>query len=164
MTRKGKAYRAGAVLDAVGVVCSDGSTLGPFGGTGGSSSTTATCQNGFSSVRVEYVTDYGWNSIGGIVADCSGSRSSLDGYNSGVVTEFACPAGQVLQAVRGSEGVGTGTYSHCSCRVVYSLQVTCKAKSYESGEFVSLDKTSVLGRAIGLNKGCSDCSVMQYIC
>ncbi len=65
--------RAGAMLDAVGVVCSDGSTSGPFGGVGGSSSNTDTCQNGFSYVRIEYVTDYGWNSIGGIMVDCYGS-------------------------------------------------------------------------------------------
>ncbi len=126
--------RVGAMLDAVGVVCSDGSTLGPFGGTGGGSSSTATCQNGFSSVRVEFVTDYGWNSIGGIVTDCSGSRSSLDGYNSGVVTEFACPTGQVLQAVRGTEG-GRNV-------VIYSLQFTCTANVSESGKFARWKHTS----------------------
>ncbi len=120
--------RAGAMLDAVGVVCSDGSTLGPFGGTGGSSSSTATCQNGFTSAQVEYVTDYGWNSIGGILVDCSGSRSSIDGFNTGVVSDFTCPAGQVLQSLRGTEGVGSGSYSHCACRVVYSMQLSCTAK------------------------------------
>ena len=119
---------AGAMLDAVGVVCSDGSTSGPFGGVGGSSSNTDTCQNGFSSVQIEYVTDSGWNAIGGIMVDCYGSRSSIDGYNSGDVNVFTCPAGQVLQRVRGTEGVGTGSYSHCACRVVYSLQFFCTAE------------------------------------
>jgi hypothetical protein len=116
------------MLDALGVVCSDGSTLGPFGGTGGSLLSTATCQNGFTSLQVEYVTDYGWNSIGGIVVACSGSRTSIDGFNSGVVNDFTCPAGQVLQTLRGTEGVGTGSYSHCACRVVYSLQLSCTPK------------------------------------
>jgi hypothetical protein len=105
--------RLGAILDAVGVVCSDGSTLGPFGDNGGVPSSTATCHDGFSSVEVDYdISNY--NTIGGIVVDCSGSLSRLDGYNSGVVNKFTCPAGQVLQTVQGTEG-----------QYVYSLQFSC---------------------------------------
>jgi hypothetical protein len=104
--------RAGAILDAVGVVCSDGSTLGPFGDNGGVPSSTATCQDGFSSVEVDY--DSSWNTIGGIVVDCSGSRSRLDGWSGGVVNKFTCPPGQVLQTVQGTEG-----------GYVYSLQFSC---------------------------------------
>jgi hypothetical protein len=104
--------RVGAILDAVGVVCSDGSTLGPFGDDGGDSSSTATCQDGFSSVEVDY--ESSWNLIGGIVVDCSGTLSRLDGFNSGVVNNFTCPPGQFLQTVQGTEG-----------QYVYSLQFSC---------------------------------------
>ncbi len=105
--------RVGAILDAVGVVCSDGSTLGPFGGDGGSLSSTVTCQDGFSSVEVEY-DNRNYNAIGRIMVDCAGSPSRLYGYNSGVVNMFLCPAGQVLRTVQGT----VGPY-------IYSLEFSC---------------------------------------
>jgi hypothetical protein len=84
--------RAGAILDALQAVCSDGSTLGPVGGNGGNEKSTATCQGGFSSVQASY-DSRSYDAISGIVVDCAGSQSSLQGYNRGTASTFVCPTG-----------------------------------------------------------------------
>ena len=112
-------------MDAIGVTCSDGTVLGPAGGTGGSAASSSTCPSGFSSVQETFVTDYGWNSIGGILVSCGGTQSGVMGFNSGSSQTFSCPAGQRLNGVSGTQGVGSGYYSHCTCQVVYSLRFSC---------------------------------------
>jgi hypothetical protein len=117
--------RAGAMMDAIGIKCSDGTSRGPVGGSGGSAVSTSPCADGYWRVEVNFVTDYGWNSIGGILLTCGTAQSSIMGYNSGTMSAFDCPAGQKLNGVTGTEGIGSGYYSHCSCQVVYSLRFAC---------------------------------------
>jgi hypothetical protein len=89
--------------------------MGPFGGEGGQSLTSATCQSGFSSAQLQYPDTSGYGSFGGIVLDCAGSPTGIEGYADGVDTHtFTCPAGEVLQSVRGT-----------TKGVVISLQFSC---------------------------------------
>jgi hypothetical protein len=105
--------RAGAIVDALQAVCSDGSTLGPVGGNGGDVKSTATCQGGFSSVEASY-DSWSYNAISGIVVDCAGSQSSLQGYNPGTSNTFVCPAGTMHPTL------------HLSTRFVESKAVNVK--------------------------------------
>ena len=114
--------RVGAVIDAIGVTCSDGTVLGPAGGSGGSAVSSSTCLDGFSSVQVKFVTDYGWNSIGGVLVSCGGSQSGVMGSDSGSLQNFSWPAAQRLNGLSGTQGVGGGDYPHCTFQVVYSLR------------------------------------------
>ncbi len=97
-------------MDALGVTCSDGTVLGPAGGTGGYAASSSTCPYGFSSVQV--TTDYYfYQSISSVVVSCGGSQTGIMGYNSGSVQTFSSPAGQSLNGVSGTQG-----------QLVYSLQ------------------------------------------
>jgi hypothetical protein len=116
--------RAGGRMDAIGITCSDGTSRGPAGGSGGSAVSASPCSDGYWRVEVKFVTDYEWNSIGGISLPCGTAQSSIMGYTSGTISAFDCPAGQKLNGVTGTEGIGSGYYSHC-CQVVYSLRFTC---------------------------------------
>ena len=117
------------MMDAIGITCSDGTSRGPVGGSGGSAVSTSPCSEGYRRVEVNFVTNYGWNSIGGIVLTCGTAQNSIMGFNSGTITAFECPAGQKLNVVTGTEGIGSGDFSHCLCRVVYSLRFTCTGQN-----------------------------------
>ncbi len=104
--------RAGAFMDAIAATCSDGSTMGPFGGSGGIAQWSETCPGGFSGIKVESDSQQ----IVAIKVICNGREQGIIGWGGGVSHEFTC-SGQVLKGLRGTAAV-----------LVYSLQFFCSGK------------------------------------
>ncbi len=104
--------RASAWMDAIAANCSDGSTLGPLGGSGGVAQWSETCQSGFSGIQVWWDSQH----IISIKVICNGIEKGIVGWSGGSSQAFTCPR-QVLSRIRGT-----------ASQYVYSLQFSCSGK------------------------------------
>jgi len=96
--------KAGAVVDAIGVKCSDGNWAGHGGNWNAGGHVYYYCGNNYNAVKLQY----GWNGIGKFTPFCDGKEQKQTGWGiwlgSYDKTEtFNCPWGQFIYGISGRE-------------------------------------------------------------
>ena len=119
----------GGAMFCIAIKCSNGTVIGD--GNYDASYWGIEHSGGFSRLLINYVY-MPWGCIGGIVvSNGSATSNNLLGYFPGVLSEFACPSGQVLTGVRALTGSPICCYEGrsvcCQYLTTKSLQFLCTA-------------------------------------
>lgn len=124
--------RYGDWVDAVGLVCRDGSRVGPFGGTGGGPVSGGRCDEGLTGAFVRSDGTFATQVAGACGA--AGRLKSMGADRHGPSTEkpFTCPAGQVVRGVSGTTRYNPGAKQ----TYIGSMEVQCGEKEVAETNYV----------------------------